>query len=97
MDIEKHIKEVAKRNIKYRETIRGFINNKKSDGCLYCDETEICCLDFHHLDKTSKERGIGDICGRRMWSIEKLEKELKKCVVVCSNCHRKIHAGKLNV
>lgn len=26
-----------------------------------------------------------------VYLIERIEKEIKKCIVVCSNCHRKIH------
>lgn len=28
-----------------------------------------------------------------MMSFNKIKKELDKCVVVCSNCHKEVHAG----
>ena len=50
-------------------------------------------LDFHHLDPSQKEFGISMDGITRSW--ERVQKELDKCVLVCSNCHREIHAGLL--
>lgn len=44
--------------------------------------------DFHHLDPTEKEFNIGSLTG---CSDEIIDKELEKCILVCSNCHRLIH------
>lgn len=75
-----------------RNKIKSKINNyKNSIGCP-CGEKEACCLDFHHTGK-DKERNISRmVCEQAAW--EKVELEIRKCVVVCSNCHRKIHAKK---
>lgn len=53
-------------------------------------------LDFHHLDPTKKE---SDISSLRTYSLEKLRKELDKCILVCKNCHGEIHSKiiKINV
>lgn len=48
-------------------------------------------LDFHHLDPTQKDFGFGAKGYTRAWS--KIQKELDKCVMLCSNCHRETHAG----
>ncbi len=44
-------------------------------------------LDFHHLDKSTKEGQIkfGN------WGMSRILKELEKCVLLCSNCHRERH------
>jgi hypothetical protein len=63
---------------------------KRQKKCLCCDETEIVCLDFHHIGK--KDIDISDML-RNGYSKKNIEKELAKCICVCSNCHRKIHAG----
>lgn len=48
-------------------------------------------LEFHHLDSEEKEFGIS---GSRLRAFnEKIKKELDKCILVCSNCHREIHGG----
>jgi predicted HNH restriction endonuclease len=48
-------------------------------------------LDFHHLNGKEKEFGLSQKGITRSWA--KTELELKKCILVCSNCHREIHAG----
>ena len=67
---------------------------KSSVGCKFCFEKEACCLDFHH-PSDNKEFGLGS-CGKNL-SWERVQKEIDKCVVVCRNCHAKIHAGILRV
>jgi len=60
----------------------------KCENCGYnsCKEA----LDFHHLDPSEKDFNIsGSHC--RSW--DKIESELKKCVLLCANCHREIHSG----
>jgi hypothetical protein len=47
-------------------------------------------LEFHHLDPLEKEFTISQ---RKFCSLEKIKKELDKCVLVCSVCHREIEAG----
>lgn len=62
--------------------------------CTVCNNTfEDCCYDFHHIDPKLKSMSISNINtnGAKTWL--KIRDELKKCVVVCSNCHRLIHAG----
>lgn len=62
---------------------------KKDLCCIKCGENHPAALDFHHTDPTYKEGSIGTVASR--WSRNRLEKELEKCVVLCSNCHRKLH------
>lgn len=58
--------------------------------CIICGESEPVCIDFHHINPTEKEFTIGRCRSR---SKEWLSKEISKCVCLCSNCHRKVHAG----
>lgn len=53
-------------------------------------------LDFHHKDQSQKEFVIS---GNYTRSWEVLKKELDKCDLICSNCHREIHndGGKLSL
>lgn len=48
-------------------------------------------LDFHHLDPSMKEIGICRLT-RRVPTEQRL-RELDKCIPLCSNCHRELHAG----
>ena len=47
------------------------------------------CYDFHHVDPTKKEFHFNTMYSH---SMDKLEKEVSKCVLLCSNCHRIEHA-----
>lgn len=53
-------------------------------------------LDFHHVNPNEKEFGITD-SGAVTKALEKQLEEMKKCVLVCSNCHRGIHAGLVQI
>ena len=44
-------------------------------------------FDFHHIDPSKKDFSINTFNG----SLEDMEKEAKKCVVMCANCHRLHH------
>jgi hypothetical protein len=61
-------------------------------GCSACEENDPVCLDMHHLDPTTKE---GD--PSRRGRFENFLKEAEKCVVLCRNCHAKVHAGKIKL
>lgn len=45
--------------------------------------------DFHHLDPAEKEVRIA----YQVQSWATIVREAKKCVMLCSHCHRKVHAG----
>ena len=59
--------------------------------CIKCEENHIACLEFHHINPIEKKFEIGRSINQI--GIEKREilKEMEKCVVLCSNCHRKFH------
>ena len=56
--------------------------------CARCGESDVEVLEFDHLDPTEKEYTIAQLVGGGMGLI-KLQKEMAKCQVLCSNCHRK--------
>lgn len=60
-------------------------------------ECQICtynnckqALEFHHTNPTTKEFSIYDMASL---TEDRVIKELKKCMLVCANCHREIHYG----
>ena len=64
-----------------------YINQSKGEiGCAKCGEKRYWVLDYHHLDPVVKERMVGN-----SGSLTSLKKEIEKCVVLCSNCHRDFH------
>lgn len=56
--------------------------------CKRCGESDIRCLEFHHPNE--KSAGINSIKWSR-WSV--IEAEVKKCELLCSNCHERLHAN----
>ncbi len=57
--------------------------------CCKCGyNRNMAALDFHHLDPKIKEKNFSTKI-RENWA-EALE-ELKKCILVCRNCHMEIH------
>ena len=67
---------------------------KRFCGCVLCREREPVALDLHHVDATEKDANPSALCNH---STAALRKEIRKCVVLCSNCHRKVHAGILHL
>jgi hypothetical protein len=61
---------------------------KHKKGCEKCGENHPACLDFHHTDPTTKTGYVSRIARN---SIKKALEEIKKCQLLCSNCHRKEH------
>lgn len=64
------------------------INYKATHPCIKCGENRYYCLDFHHVSDKDKEIARGIMVG---WSIERIKKEISKCVVLCRNCHAELH------
>lgn len=87
-------KESEKARIfKRRREIRDWIWEYKTNlECIKCGEDATACLDFHHLDEDQKDLSLG-LAKQNGWGIGRIKKEIEKCIVLCSNCHRKLHAG----
>lgn len=82
------------KNRKRREQGYDWINKYKSKlSCIECGESNIACLDFHHIDPTQKTRTVSQMVNRGC-SEKRLLEEIDKCIVLCANCHRKLHCGK---
>ncbi len=91
---ELHKKNVYRTKCLYIEQLRYWINTEiRKNGCSLCKETHPCCLEFHHINQDEKEELVSRLISEN--NRRKLEIELNKCAIVCSNCHRKIHAGLL--
>lgn len=78
-------------NRRNKVRIRNFIREfKVSLTCGECGENHPACLEFHHLDPSKKEISIANTI-KNGWAIERIKKEMDKCIVLCANCHRKLH------
>jgi len=71
---------------KYEDRRDLMRNIKEAVGCLRCGIRDGRVLDFHHLNPDEKEFLIGGGSFRR--SMEVVWKEIRKCIILCANCHR---------
>ncbi len=47
-------------------------------------------LEFHHVNSSEKDFSISEKGYTRSWA--KVKEELDKCMILCANCHRELHA-----
>jgi hypothetical protein len=82
---ENHRLNVMIRRDKHKQQLVEYFNNKCNDCGL---SFPICCYDFHHIDSSTKSF---EIAPRLDGNINTIMEEVKKCIMVCSNCHRIRH------
>ena len=82
------IRAVAKRRKKVKEMAIDY----KGGMCMLCGYKKcIQALELHHMDGSKKDFSISDKGYTRSW--EKVKREIEKCILICANCHRELHAG----
>lgn len=81
---------LRKASSKRDETREWFKNYKSTCCCARCPENHPSCLDFHHIDPNSKLKPVSQMIGTGV-SIETILEEIAKYIVLCANCHRKLH------
>lgn len=92
VDPQAHAKVKANRNAR-RRRIRDQLAAYKADkSCSMCSENEPVCLEFHHIDPRTKDHPPADLAKNKGWSFERVISHLETtCIILCANCHRKIH------
>lgn len=79
-----------------REKTKAILVEYKGGKCEVCGYHKcLSALEFHHIDSSEKDFGIGQKGYTR--SIEKNKEEVDKCILVCANCHREIHDGLIDI
>ena len=64
---------------------------KLGKGCSKCGYKEhACALDFHHVEPSKKNKSIARMIDDN-YSLDKIFTEIKKCKILCANCHRVEH------
>jgi hypothetical protein len=59
--------------------------------CVVCGYDKcITALEFHHLDESQKDFSISQLGNTK--SLRDTLSEVRKCVLLCANCHREVHA-----
>lgn len=84
---ENNIKRNQKINLKLRE-----LKLENGGKCKKCPENRLHVLEFHHINPENKINQISNLLnfyGKGNWNI--IEEEVKKCILLCSNCHKDFH------
>jgi hypothetical protein len=83
-------------NVENKSKIRQFIlDYKKDKKCRDCNENHISCLQFHHIDPKEKDFSLYE-ASQHQYSQAKILKEIEKCIILCANCHAKLHCKEKN-
>lgn len=82
---------------KWRKATKARIVEAMGGKCVICGYVKCNdALSLHHLDPSKKDFGFGGIrANPKKW--DDLVNELRKCILVCANCHFEIHAGVLEI
>ena len=80
--------EWRKQYLKTRYMSQKQLINSVKRHCLICGFRDKLSLVFHHRDPKEKSFTIGTTLSIKL---ERLQKEIAKCVVLCANCHHKFH------
>ncbi len=78
-----------KRKVELIEMMGGCCEN-----CGY--NKNVSGFDFHHIDPTKKEYQL-DMRKLSNTRMDKLLEEVKKCKLLCANCHRELHSPDLEL
>jgi hypothetical protein len=70
-------------------------NIKNQLSCVDCGERHPATLQFHHLNLEDKMFNVADAV-RNGLSLDRIKKEISKCIVLCANCHAIRHFNMRN-
>ncbi len=90
-------KEYQRKQVKkvkdWRERTKKRLIFSMGGGCQCCGYTKTHkALELHHIDPKVKEKSFRQLMAHPT-AIDTWYAEFEKCILVCSNCHREIHAG----
>ena len=79
-----------------RMEAKRFVNSYKLRyGCSRCGSNgNPAALDFHHIVPSSKLYNVSEMVARGM-PLENIWDEMRKCIVLCANCHRIVESENL--
>jgi len=62
---------------------------KATLSCERCGENHPATFDFHHVVRDKSNEKVHKLVGNGSYA--RALEEIKKCIVLCANCHRKLH------
>ncbi len=76
---------------KKREAVLNYLRNHPCK----CGESDPVVLEFDHIDPANKDANVAELLASNV-SLETIFREIEKCDVLCSNCHKKRTAKQFN-
>ena len=74
---------------KYDQIAKLVNGYKLEKGCFHCGyKDDPVALDFHHENREDKIINVSAHWKTSWKQYDKMKEEMKKCIVLCSNCHR---------
>ena len=75
------VKRNRKKKLEYMQRYKLLV------GCAFCGYKEhYAALDFDHINPSEKSGTISQ--SYNGWGMKKIKDEIRKCQVLCANCHR---------
>lgn len=80
-------------NPRYRGK-QDYVDQIKKEGeCKLCGEERVQALCFHHKNAENKVESVSRMAQRGKYSLEQVKEEVKKCNLICFNCHQIYHSN----
>tara|TARA_R100001377_G_C3140249_1_gene92431 strand:- start:209 stop:643 length:435 start_codon:yes stop_codon:yes gene_type:complete len=79
----------------YKHEAYSYLREKAKDGCVHCGEQDFRCLQFNHIERSTKIDSVSSMV-RDNKNLSVIKEEVDKCEVLCANCHFKVTAGQFN-
>lgn len=77
---------------KRRWKVKAMAIEYKGGSCIHCGYNKCPdALEFHHMNPAQKDFTLSGNGHCKSW--EKVKAELDKCILLCANCHRELHAS----
>jgi len=81
-------------NVKRQKERKAYARKKLGGKCVVCDFKKYQnSLDIHHLNSDIKDKYFKSMSS---WSIKRIDREIKNCVLLCKNCHTAYHTNKMS-
>lgn len=85
---EKHLQQVNERKQEARQFARDYVYDYLlTHPCEQCGESDVRVLEFHHVG--DKDMAVSYMVSAG-YSVERIQREINACRVLCANCHRKL-------
>lgn len=75
---------------KYQEKKQIIAELKSQATCAKCGDDRDYVLDYHHINPENKDNTVARMTSNN-YRLDRTLEAVKKCICLCSNCHREFH------